>query len=294
MVIHMEGIVRETKTKSFRISHVAQKNPANMPRAHIHKEYELYFLLEGERYYFIEDSTYRVENGSLVLVPSGSIHRTAYAVPGGFHERILLQLNEDYLAPLLHKLGLPPLSSFFSIPVLQPSAADQKHLLQIFDNIFAELSSKQANYDVAVQLKLMELLLLISRCSTFCSDTATPPPTVMSAKYKKVNEATFYIKEHFHEPLSLQSIADSIFVSRGYLSNIFNEVAGMKLTDYINIQRINYAKTLLSSSDESITSIADKCGFESITYFEKIFNSVTGSSPLKFRQSLLQAQKREE
>lgn len=285
----MKQIVYEERTKNFRISHIVQKNAYDMSRRHIHMEYELYYLIQGERYYFIDSKTYHVTPGSLVLVPSGTLHRTSPVTDAGNHERILLILNEEWINPFLRKAGLPPLSSYFGQPVLQLDDFKQKYLLRLFDDIYEELATKQANYEVAIKMKLSELLILVSRCSISSTDISAPFVS-QSAKHQKVNEATYYIKEHFREPISLQQVADHIFVSRGYLSNIFNQVTGMKLTEYVNIQRINYAKELLGNSNESITDIATSCGFENITYFERIFRQATGATPLKYRQSMKQSQ----
>lgn len=281
----MKQIVYEDRTKNFRISHIVQKSTYNMSRRHIHMEYELYYLTKGERYYFIDSKTYLITPGSLVLVPAGTLHRTSSTAFEGDHERILLILNEEWINPFLRKTGMPPLSTYFTQPVLQLEPFKQKYILRLFDDIYEELATKQANYEVAIKMKLTELLILISRCNTASADISAPFVS-QSAKHKKVNEATYYIKEHFREPISLQQVADYIFVSRGYLSNIFNEVTGMKLTEYVNMQRINYAKELLANSTESITDIASGCGFENITYFERIFRQTTGVTPLKYRQSM--------
>ena len=61
----MKQIVYEEQTKNFRISHIVQKNAYDMSKRHIHMEYELYYLIQGERYYFI-DSKYlscTIQNG---------------------------------------------------------------------------------------------------------------------------------------------------------------------------------------------------------------------------------------
>ena len=279
----MSKVLHETYKRNYTISHVEQPKPNDMSHAHIHKEYELYYLIRGERYYFIEDSIYLITPGTLVLINSGTVHRTASVRPDTSHERLLLIFNGDFIQSALSKLGIPPLSDLFRTPVIQLAPADQEILRKLFHDIMTEQTLKQVNYSGAIKLKILELLLLISRQNSF-STSSIASAGLISEKHKKVNEAIFYIKDHLIEPLSLQSIADSVYVSRGYLSNIFNETTGMKLTDYINIQRINYAKTLLYSSDANITDIAQSCGFESITYFERIFKQLTGITPLKFRQ----------
>ncbi len=281
----MKQIVYENKTTNFRISHIVQKTAYAMSKRHIHKEYEMYYLIQGERYYFIDSKIYHITPGSLVLVPSGTLHRTSEAESTGGHERMLLILNEEWIDPFLRSIGLPTLATYFTQPVIQLDEFRRKYIQNLFDDIYNEVATKQKNHEISIKLKLSELLILISRCNA-SAHTVSEPFVSQSSKHKKVNEATYYIKEHFREPISLQQVADHIFVSRGYLSNIFNEVTGMKLTEYINIQRINHAKELLDSSTESITDIANSCGFENITYFERIFRQLTGETPLKYRQSM--------
>lgn len=285
MRLYMKQIVYENQTKNFRISHIVRNSSYDMNKRHIHKEYELYYLIKGERYYFIDSQTYHITPNSLVLIPSGTLHRTLNVNANEGHERILLIVNEEWINPFLHNAGLPPLSSYFHQPVIHFDEFKQKYVCQLFDNIYQEVATKQTNYEVSIKLKLSELLILISRCRNTTTDISAPFVS-QSSKHQKVNEATYYIKEHFCEPISLQQVAEHVFVSRGYLSNIFNEVTGMKLTEYVNLQRINYAKELLANSSESITTIANNCGFENITYFERIFRQVTGDTPLKYRQSL--------
>ena len=188
----MKQILYEEQTKNFRISHIVQKNAYDMNRRHIHMEYELYYLIQGERYYFIDSKTYHVTPGSLVLVPSGTLHRTSTTTDTGNHERILLILNEEWINPFLRKAGLPPLSSYFSQPVLQLDDFKQKYLLRLFDDVYEELATKQANYEVAIKMKLSELLILISRCSTSSTDISAPFVS-QSAKHKKVNEAELHL-----------------------------------------------------------------------------------------------------
>ncbi len=283
--VHMREILCDNHTENFRISHIDQITPNDMSHAHIHKEYEIYYLVNGERYYFIEGRTYLVNAGCVVLVKSGDIHRTATVKPDTRHERILLILNEEYLRPVLNALGYSSISTFFRIPVIQLAPPDQKAAQDIFESILYELSQKNAGYEAMIRIRILEFLLICYRSGN--NAAALHGHEVRpSTKYTKANEAALYIKAHFTEKISLQDIADDIHVSRGYLSNVFNEVNGIKITEYINVQRINYAKTLLSSSDIAVTELAGRCGYDSITYFERIFKQLVGTSPSNYRKSI--------
>ena len=59
-----------------------------------------------------------------------------------------------------------------------------------------------------------------------------------------------------------------------------------QVTEYTNIHRIRKAKRLLEETDMSISQIAHELGYESLTYFERMFKSFMTISPLKYRKTL--------
>ena len=74
----------------FHIDRVVRDYNYSMDIRHIHEEYEIYYLLEGERYYFINQQTYLVTPGTLVFIDKEQIHRTGMASAGPHHDRIVL------------------------------------------------------------------------------------------------------------------------------------------------------------------------------------------------------------
>ena len=81
---------------SFWVEHVKVPFVVSRPRYHYHDCYELYYLLSGERYYFIEDKTYHVKSGNFVLINSYDIHCTSHSGDHGY-ERILINFKKDFL-----------------------------------------------------------------------------------------------------------------------------------------------------------------------------------------------------
>ncbi len=65
----------------------------SMPLPHVHNSYEIYYLLEGERYYFIHNTTYHVKKGMLVLIDPSVIHRTI-STGRPDHERLLINIQK--------------------------------------------------------------------------------------------------------------------------------------------------------------------------------------------------------
>lgn len=92
-----------------------------------------------------------------------------------------------------------------------------------------------------------------------------------------------YIEVHYHEKISLESIAKDLGFSKFYISRIFSNKIGYQFNDYVNRLRINKAQKLLSETDLPITVIALECGFESQRNFNRIFKELTVLTPTKFR-----------
>ena len=93
-----------------------------------------------------------------------------------------------------------------------------------------------------------------------------------------------YIHANISEPISADDIAEHIGISRGYLSVLFNREMKMKISDYVNLQKIALAKSLLTNTDAEIIDISNYLSYSSQSHFQNIFRKLTGTTPLKYRR----------
>jgi two-component system, response regulator YesN len=99
-----------------------------------------------------------------------------------------------------------------------------------------------------------------------------------------VGEAVTSIRFNIDQPLNLNHIADTLGVHPSYLSRTFKKELGMTLTAYINTLRIEEAKYLLDSSNESVTEIASSVGYNDPNYFSKVFMKLEHVTPHEYRK----------
>ena len=92
-----------------------------------------------------------------------------------------------------------------------------------------------------------------------------------------------YIREHIHERIFLQDIADTFSVSPNYLSQLFKKYMDVGISEYIAGQKVAESKKLLKETNLKIYEISDRLGFESAFYFSKVFKKNTGMSPKDYR-----------
>lgn len=248
---------------------------------HYHDEYEIYYLAEGERYYFISDRSYHVEPGTLVLIPPYEIHCTM-AAEGSPHERILVSFSREAMLPLLRLFSEKenPLSLFLR-GVHTVSLSGRARIF--VEELLSKMERAAARGEVgALRVGVAELLLFAAG-----EEGVRGEEGYLNAAHRLISEVAGYINLHYAEPLSLESLSQTFFVSTYHLSRIFRRYTGSGFVEYLSAVRVKEAKRRLASSNDKVTEIALGVGFRSVTHFGRVFKDLTGLSPLSFRRASL-------
>lgn len=280
----MKQIVDTLIKDTIEVTHQIRTEPfTDMIISHYHPSFEIYYLVEGERIYFVKDQSYSIQKGDFVFIPPNIIHKTrskdSYA-----HERILISFDDSFLSTIAE--NLPTVDWYKSFDQNRPVITIQlskrgiiQDLMLKILNIYEENESDSRAY---LQLLILELLLLIDRYQDkkhLISDTA------QTVTEKRVFEIVRYINTHYMKDLSLQSISDQFFISPYYLSHIFKDATGFSFCDYLIQLRILESKKLLSQTEYSMTRIAELVGFDSSTHFGRTFKKLSGMTPRDYRKS---------
>ncbi|MDR1540575.1 MAG: AraC family transcriptional regulator [Clostridiales bacterium] len=282
----MKRVVFEAVIDGIVMDRIIRDDSFSMPTMHFHEEYEIYYLLEGARYYFIENKTYRINKGSLVLINSSQIHRTSMFEKTP-HDRVLIEVTAEPFNHFFESVCGLSLSQFFAehAGVFELGENAQGIVRNLLFSMMDEFSRQQPRYEKIVMMKLAELLLNVA---SFKADKRIFYNSAMSQapKHLKIDEIAEYIQTNFNKVKSLDEISKKFFVSKGYLCRIFKEVTGFTVQDYINVHRIQKAQELLDASNMNIAEIAASLGYNSLTNFERLFHKYTETSPLKYRKKM--------
>lgn len=100
-----------------------------------------------------------------------------------------------------------------------------------------------------------------------------------------IKQAVEYMKKHYHEDISLESVADRYFLNRSYFSRIFKLYTGETFTDCLIGIRMEEAKELLKSGKNKVYEISQMVGYSSEKYFFRVFKQHTGKSPAEYQRS---------
>lgn len=101
-----------------------------------------------------------------------------------------------------------------------------------------------------------------------------------------VKQALEYMQTHYAGKLTLQSVADSCYVSQWHLSKLLNRYLSQSFYDALNDIRINAAKLLLADSRLKVGDIGLMVGYADNAHFARTFKKLTGMSANEYRNSL--------
>lgn len=103
--------------------------------------------------------------------------------------------------------------------------------------------------------------------------------------YDVTYKAIEFIKLNYSRKITLEEIANHVYLSKAYLSSVFKNETEYTLTSYINIVRVEKSKQMLLSGNRTIMDISSACGFEDQSYYTKVFKKYVGVSPKQYKDS---------
>ncbi len=92
-----------------------------------------------------------------------------------------------------------------------------------------------------------------------------------------------YIREHYAEPLSLDILAEKVYLTPHYLSSVFIQEKGIGISKYIKNVRMEQARRLLTETNMKISDICEKTGYSNVSYFCRSFRNEYGVTPEQYR-----------
>ena len=280
----MQNVLFEESIDGLYISRVVRDFKFTMSDVHIHyNDYEVYYLLEGERCYFIGTKIYHLKQGSLVFVRRNVIHKTALSREA-HHDRILLEISRSYLESVFAITGELTLHDFFQDDciILSLESEEQNFITELLLALGRELGTKNSGFRLLAKSLVAELFIYAKRMENKTNPSASSRTD--DPRHRQIEQIACYIAENCCSPLSLNSIAEHFYMNKCYLSRIFKEDTGFTVNGYLHARRIQKARALLVQDPMNISEVSEAAGYENLTYFERVFKKHTGMSPLEYRK----------
>ena len=99
-----------------------------------------------------------------------------------------------------------------------------------------------------------------------------------------IGKAVDYIENHFGDDLTLNTVADHVFLNREYLSRQFKKEVGVNFSEYLLEIRLREAMRLLRGTELRIGEVADRVGLPNVSYFTSVFKKQYRMTPSEARR----------
>lgn len=237
---------------------------------HWHERLEIIHVIEGEGMIDIDFQEYHIHAQDLVIVPPSALH----SVRGYNHQLITSQT-------VVFTLDCLPIHKTYE-PVIHPGMPGYKEMLLLMNFIFQISAERPEKTELLFQGYLTALYGLLKfhnyeRLVTNCS----------AASSQHIKDVIYYIHTHYQEKISIDTLAETAGYSKYYFVRYFSRYVGCTCSQYIQSIRLEKAKKMLKSTNLSISDISESTGFESVSYFIKIFRKQEGETPLQYRRRWL-------
>ncbi len=224
-------------------------------KEHTHDCIELIYFLYGSARVITGEKSVQASFYDMIVYPKGKPHTESLQFD--HHQEIIclwVDIPELELRDILR---------------IQDKDARFKWLLE---NLHTEYKSKTPN-KLLMDHYVKSIVLLIGRC---CFDK--------HAESDMVSRVVLYMQDHLTESISVQQLADMVYVSKSYLSRAFKLKTGVSLMEYLNTLRMEAAKIMLAASDMNTEEIAYQTGYRTTKFFYRAFRAYTGMSTREYRK----------
>lgn len=154
-----------------------------------------------------------------------------------------------------------------------------------YANLFSDISSAlSANNEAKTLISNSLLSLLIGRVFEECQKDSKEDEKFLPYK-SEIIAAQRFIDQHYGTKLNLDELSHIAHLSPSYFHLAFKSFFGKTPYEYIFDVRIAAAKKMLANTEQSLSYIAEKCGFTSQSYFNYSFKKATGKTPKKYREA---------
>ena len=280
MKAKLEHLLEKNQHQSFLSYEVSM--PVFEFHWHYHPEYELTYIVSGKGKRLVGDSYENYEEGDLVLLGPNLSHTwVSEPMKNKKCAAIVIQFTQEFIDPLL---------SYPEFNGLEKLLTNSKRGLRIIDkkqtdlvDLIQHLPTKKG---LDAFIDLMQIIKLLLHTKAIPITTAIMKPLKSVEDSNRINVVFRYVQTHFKKKISLQKAASLIHLSESAFCKYFKKVSGKTFSSYVNDVRLSFACQLLIETDKPIAQIAFESGFESITYFNRIFLKKKSITPREMRKEI--------
>lgn len=259
------------------------RHPACTFPWHWHNEVEIFYMREGELDYVLPGGTYTFREGEGGFINANVLHMTRCReqLPCLQEEHLFLPqfiggqehsvFMRRYIQPVLSRSDLILLR-------FDPALPEHREIIRLMERAHVLYYEKPEAYEFDIRDAMTGIWRILYRLAA-----STGVGKCQNPRNERIKAMIEYIAANYAQPLTLQDIAASGFVSVRECCRCFQENVGQTPVSYLTGVRLRRACSLLEHTSLSITDICAACGFNSSSYFGRVFRTAFGCPPTKYR-----------
>lgn len=246
-----------------------------------HDYAELAFVLSGQCRYRIDNRQYHIAEGDLVIINPSVKHQLLVKNPENPVTLAIVGFTDvKFVNYAPNEVPLPD-----GCPVVHAEGEFRQKLFKLYTSMDAENAVYRSGRYYMLKTYLMQILLYWVREQTEPVEIKTGFSLKSINKKYVVEQIIEYFEDHYAEKISLDQIADNMYLSTAYVSKIFKSETGNTPIRHLIDIRLERAKELLEKGWEgSIQEIAMEVGYDDAYHFSKLFKKRYGVSPSKVQK----------
>jgi AraC-like DNA-binding protein len=264
--------------------------PHTVDKFHFHKEYEILYNIENSGTRFVGDSIRRFSNGDLVLVGPHIPHywhsddKYFEGLEDLMAKVVLIQFDEEFLG-----------EKFIEMPEMQNIRtlfSKASHGIRFKGRDATKIGDKiiQISEETGWKkmLLMIEMLCLMSESKDF--ELLSSRGFTEASKFanqEKMSDLFNFMVTNYNRDLKLEEIADRANMNTSAFCRYFKKTTSKTFSHALNEVRIGFACKEMINSDKSISEIAFECGYNNISYFNRVFKMIKHVTPQKYREAHL-------
>ena len=246
---------------------------------HWHNAVEVIIPLHNGFTVTVGGTDYHLNEKEIIIIPPGELH----SMPAQEGRRIIFQCDNSIISDIPALEALVPVFSdaFYINSTLNKELyiLSRKSIL----DIYSEYYSKSSLADVRIYICLINMLTAVREYQLTQAADAFSGEIPGRDDSKKFNMVMKYINQNYMFDIPLEKIADIAGYSKYHFSRIFKKYNNVSYIQYINGKRIKAAERLLIDPSLSVTEVAMRAGFTSLTTFNRAFKKAKNCTPTEFK-----------
>ena len=252
--------------ESFNFSYeVHEKMDTNHFKKHMHAYYEMLFLDGGNIDYVIEDKSYNLKKGDLILINSSYFH-FVHSIMQAPYKRYMIQFTDDFLEEQTLIQKIFETSAVFHLSEDSPAVRTLRLLADLWNDVPEQYRKKLCQ-------NMLNTLLF----SILSLKGDSPPPMIQSVS-KICSELINYINKNLTSLKSLDDLTGCFFFSKTYLSHLFKKEMNISVMQFIRNKKILLAQKLIRAGRKP-TEVYEECGFSNYVSFYRAYYHFLGIPP---------------